>query len=211
MTVYNWPDDFEWPYAGQPRTVPPDFKQRMVRVQDQIYWLLNAIYKLNAGAISEGAAEGIADDASSQAEDRAKAYASALFDSVTAELEDLYERVGALNMQISTTRNPVTGMNDYTYVALTQLYDILRPHSMTWDELDGSGMTWSELDGRGLTWYQVDVNGRAALLGDDTERIIVTPAGHITTLTPGYVPALFVNGHSWDELDEHGFMYVRNA
>lgn len=211
MTVYNWPDDFEWPYAGQPRTVPPDFKQRMVRVQDQIYWLLNAIYKLNAGAISEGTAEDIAGKSSVEAEERAKAYAAGLFDSVTAELEDLYERVSALNMQISSTRNPVTGMNDYTYVALTQLYDVLRPHSMTWNELDESSVTWDELDGSGYTWYEVDVNGRAVLLDDGTERIIVTPAEHITTLTPGYVPALFENGHSWDELDEHGFMYIRNA
>ena len=81
-------------------------------------------------------------------------------------------------------RNPVSGLYSYTYVALKQMYDVLRVHSMTWRGLAATGKTWNELN-NGKTYIEIDMLANT-IFGDGAEIIKYTPTRGIDDDTPGF-------------------------
>ena len=218
MAVLNWPDDFNWPYAGMPTDVPPQFGRGMIKIEDQIYWLLNAVKLLNSAAVSMQTVKDYADKGDAKTLASAKLYADDAVSHFNDALSQLENMVNALNQNIAITRNPVTGMNDYIYVTLKQMYDFLRPYPMLYsqfDEPDLIGSIWDDVDAMGqgvepLTWFMFDKWSGVFFSGEDWY-VTVTPADHIYEMTPGYFPDLFVHGSTPDELDTYGFLYSKRS
>lgn len=209
MAVLKWPEDFSWPYAGQPTEVPPQFARNMVTIQDQVYWLLNAVHLLNEAYPTVDELLKAVDEEGAKVLSEATARINQLAQQVLDNLGSFEQKLDALNQNIAITRNPVTGMNDYVYTAIKQVYDACRPHSATYAELDeAEGLTWSTLDGLGTSWYELDVMGRYYIFGNEEERVNVTPASHIGQATPGYLPNVFAQGSTYGEFDQHGFVYL---
>jgi hypothetical protein len=211
MSILKWPNDFEWPYAGQPMNVPIQFSRGMVKVEDQIYWLLNGLQRLNAEGISLDTMKSYVDISGAKTLDAANEYTENMFDRFNRLLNELEEIVEGLNSQTAITRNPVTGMNDFIYVALKQMYDLLRPHTITWDELAESGMTWDELADTEWSYYLVEMFGNMVINASDEHRVFFTPASHISPFIPGYYSDVFVHGTTWNELTDNGFLYSRRG
>lgn len=215
MTVLKWPDAFEWPYAGQPTDIPPQFARSMVKIEDQIYWLLNAVKLLNANAISMAALVEYADEADTETLKKAKAYADDAVSNFNEQLNDLEEIVTALNSQIAITRNPITGMNTTIYVAIKQMYDMLRPHAVTWNELEEMFDSWADLNSWSIendySYYDFEMFANIIKNNSDKHRLFYTPEVNIDNYTPGYYPDIFVHGDTWEELKEHGFLYSRTG
>jgi hypothetical protein len=211
MSILKWPDDFEWPYAGQPMNVPVQFARGMVKVEDQIYWLLNGLQRLNAEGISLDTMKSYVDISGAKTLDAANEYTENMFDRFNRLLNELEEIVEGLNSQTAISRNPVTGMNDFIYVSLKQMYDLLRPHTITWDELAKSGMTWDELADTEWSYYLVEMFGNMVINASDEHRVFFTPASHISPFIPGYYSDVFVHGTTWNELTDKGFLYSRRG
>lgn len=160
---------FDFAYKGYQYPLPPSWKYT-IRQQDQINWLLQAILKLND--------DGISNDELNEAINMAIDYSAKNTAALQSELD-------ALKKGWFTARNPVTGMYDFGYVILKQMYDILRVYACTWDELAETGMTWDELKAEGHSWFEVDTFGNL-YWGDGSIRVKYTPRDHIDWLTPGY-------------------------
>lgn len=211
MSVLNWPDDFDWPYAGQPTDVPPQFARTMVKLEDQIFWLLDAVRKVNAAGTSFESTKQYTDEADKKAIAEANGYTDKTVARFNAALNKLSEAVEGLNNQIAVTRNPVTGNNDFIYVALKQMYDILRPHTITWNELAATGMTWDELQEELYTYYELEMFANVLINNDEEQRVFFTPSAHIDPYTPGYHADIFVTGTDWETLKTKGFLYSRKG
>lgn len=211
MAILKWPDDFEWPYAGQPMNVPIQFARGMVKVEDQIYWLLNGLQKLNDKGISLENMKNYVDISEAKTLNAANEYTENMFDRFNRLLNELEEIVEGLNSQTAISRNPVTGMNDFIYVALKQMYDLLRPHTITWNELEATGMTWAELAAENWTYYQLEMFGNILINDSEEHRVFFTPTSNISPFIPGYYSDVFVHGTTWDELTDNGFLYSRRG
>lgn len=192
------PDAFNWAYKGFQYPIPPTWR-RAVRLEDQLQWLLQALMCLNNHALSYGDISDAIDSAIADILDSVKKELEA----IKGELEDIQEGRGV-------TRNPVNGQRSYIYVALKQMYDILRVKAMTWDEADALGYTWDQMDALGHSWYEMDMMGNV-LFGDGANRVKYTPTSHIGANTPGYVDTAFSPGdyalaRTWGDLAEFGFV-----
>lgn len=191
--------------------VPIQFSRGMVKVEDQIYWLLNGLQKLNDKGISLENMKNYVDISEAKTLNAANEYTENMFDRFNRLLNELEEIVEGLNSQTAITRNPVTGMNDFIYVALKQMYDLLRPHTITWNELAETGMTWDELADNGWSYYLIEMFGNAVINGSDEPRVFFTPTDHISPFIPGYYSDVFVHGTTWNELTDNGFLYSRRG
>lgn len=215
MTVLKWPDAFDWPYAGQPHDVPPQFARSMVKIEDQIYWLLNALKLLNESAISFVGVKPYIDTQDAKTLEDAKEYADEAVSHFNAALNEVEELIKALNAQIAITRNPVTGHNVNLYVALKQMFDMLRPHTITWDELGDSFESWDAMaawsNENDKCYYDLEMYANILLNDSDEHRTFFTPESHIDRYTPGYYPDIFVNGYNWEDIKVHGFLYSRKG
>ena len=215
MAVLNWPDDFDWPYAGQPKDVPSQFARSMVKIEDQIYWLLNAIKRLNETAISFAGVKPYIDAQDAETLQDAKEYADEAVSHFNAALNEVEEMIKALNAQIAITRNPITGHNVNLYVALKQMYDMLRPHTVTWDELGSMFDSWDAMatwsNTQSKNYYDLEMYANILVNNSDEHRLFFTPENHIDRYTPGYYPDIFVTGTSWEDINVHGFLYSRKG
>lgn len=170
MAVVNDPASaFDFAYKGFQYPLPPSWKYA-VRQQDQIYWLLQALLKLNCQGVSQ---------------EELDALSEAIQDWVRAVLNQQQKQIDALKKHFNTSRNPVTGMFDYQYVVNKQMYDMLRVYACTWDELADTGMTWDEMKDTGHSWFEVDLFGNL-YWGNGDIRAKYTPRCHIDDCTPGY-------------------------
>lgn len=211
MTVLKWPDDFNWPYAGIQPDVPVNFGRGMIKVEDQIYWLLNAVKLLNDAAVSMKSVIEYADSMDAKTLKAANVYTDSAVSHFDAALARLEEMVDSLNQNIAVTRNPVTGMNDYTYVALKQVFDACRPYTAVYNDIDTSEMTYNDLNDLSVSWFVFDQYSNVIINDDDTKQTHITPANRLTDATPGYYPDLFVHGSTYDEFDTYGFLYSRKG
>lgn len=194
MAVVQDPtNDFDFAYKGYQYPIPPSWKYA-VRLQDQIQWLLQAILKVNAGALSadllnEAVAE--LEAAIAETDAAAQAYAKAAQDnahiytnSVAADLEKEIQAAGGSGY----VRDPVTGEPAPLYTALKHVFDFAALYGLTWGELTESGKTWAQVAEFG-TWQDLAQMGGAWLnirTYDNPEPLPVTPTADIPTDTPGY-------------------------
>lgn len=170
MAVITDPESaFDFAYKGFQYPLPPSWKYA-VRQQDQIYWLLQALLKLNCAAVSQ------------EDLDELERLLVDYISRVDAQIE---ERIDALQKGWYAGRNPVTGMYDFGYVIYKQMYDMLRVYACTWDELSDTGMTWNDLNATGYSWFEVDLFGNL-YWGDGDIRAKYTPREHIDWMTPGF-------------------------
>lgn len=170
MAVITDPESaFDFAYKGFQYPLPPSWKYA-VRQQDQIYWLLQALLKLNCAAVSQ------------EDLDELERLLVDYISRVDAQIE---ERIDALQKGWYAGRNPVTGMYDFGYVIYKQMYDMLRVYACTWDELAETGMTWNDLNATGFSWFEVDLFGNL-YWGDGDIRAKYTPREHIDWMTPGF-------------------------
>ena len=91
-------------------------------------------------------------------------------------------------------RNPMSGMFDFLYIILKQMYDTLRTHAMTWRQLAATGRTWAELAGDSKTYIEVDMLSND-IWGDGTELIKYTSPNRIDVNTPGFYEEVHINGN----------------
>lgn len=170
MAVITDPNSsFDFAYKGFQYPLPPSWKYA-VRQQDQIYWLLQALLKLNSEAVSQ------------EDLDELERLLADYISRVDAQIE---ERIDALQKGWYAGRNPVTGMYDFGYVIYKQMYDMLRVYACTWDELAETGMTWNDLNATGCSWFEADLFGNL-YWGDGDIRAKYTPREHIDWMTPGF-------------------------
>lgn len=170
MAVITDPESaFDFAYKGFQYPLPPSWKYA-VRQQDQIYWLLQALLKLNCAAVSQEDLDDLE---------------RLLVDYISRVDAQIEERIDALQKGWYAGRNPVTGMYDFGYVIYKQMYDMLRVYACTWDELAETGMTWDELNATGYSWFEVDLFGNL-YWGDGDIRAKYTPREHIDWMTPGF-------------------------
>lgn len=170
MAVITDPESaFDFAYKGFQYPLPPSWKYA-VRQQDQIYWLLQALLKLNCAAVSQEDLDDLE---------------RLLVDYISRVDAQIEERIDALQKGWYAGRNPVTGMHDFGYVIYKQMYDMLRVYACTWDELADTGMTWDELNATGYSWFEVDLFGNL-YWGDGDIRAKYTPREHIDWMTPGF-------------------------
>lgn len=197
----------DFAYKGYQYPVPPSWKYA-VRIQDQINWLLQAVLLLDgAGVSTDELSAAIAEAVArvTQAYEGADASLDQKFDALIAAIEGELRQVEDRN---AVFRNPVTGFRDYGYVVAKQMYDMLRVHASTWDELKGTGKTWDQLKADGHTWFEIDMFSDT-YYGTGEARAKFTPTDHIDVTTPGYVD---VGGEdatiarSWGELAQYGFL-----
>ncbi len=130
--------------------------------------------------------------------DKLAAYANELADAINSiDTSILNRRLAFIERRLSKlekafesiklggrVRNPVSGLYNYTYVALKQMYDVLRVHSMTWRQLAATGKTWEELN-NGKTYIEIDMLANT-IFGDGTETVKYTPERGIDVNTPGF-------------------------
>lgn len=211
MAVLDNVSDFDIAYKGYQYPLPPSWKYA-IRQQDQINWLLQALLKVNADGVSaDYLAEQIATAVQGvtngyvNADERVKHYLEQLIAALEAEVDQL--QIGH-----TATRNPVTGMRNFTYVALKQMYDMLRAYACTWDELKNTGMTWDELKATAHSWFEVDMFGNT-YWGDGEQRAKFTPTDHIDVNSPGYseyypgsLAGDAVLARSWGDMAAFGFL-----
>lgn len=170
MAVITDPESaFDFAYKGFQYPLPPSWKYA-VRQQDQIYWLLQALLKLNCAAVSKEDLDDLE---------------RLLVDYITRVDAQIEERIDALQKGWYAGRNPVTGMYDFGYVIYKQMYDMLRVYACTWDELKNTGMTWDELKATAHSWFEVDLFGNL-YWGDGDIRAKYTPREHVDWMTPGF-------------------------
>ena len=214
--IENAQSGFDFAYSGYQYPLPPSWKYA-IRQQDQIQWLLQAILKVNGEGVSaeylaEQIAEAVAEvtNGYNNADDRVLHYLNGL-------ISALQEEVDQLQIGHTATRNPVTGMRNFTYVALKQMYDMLRTYACTWDELRNQGMTWDELKASGHTWFEVDMFGNV-YWGDGEQRAKFTPTDHIDVNSPGYseyypgsLAGDAVIARSWGDMAAFGFLTDKGA
>lgn len=170
MAVITDPESaFDFAYKGFQYPLPPSWKYA-VRQQDQIYWLLQALLKLNCAAVSQEDLDDLE---------------RLLVDYISRVDAQIGERIDALQKGWYAGRNPVTGMYDFGYVIYKQMYDMLRVYACTWEELAETGMTWDELNATGYSWFEVDLFGNL-YWGDGDIRAKYTPREHVDWMTPGF-------------------------
>lgn len=211
MAVLDNVSDFDIAYKGYQYPLPPSWKYA-IRQQDQINWLLQALLKVNADGVSAdylaeqiaAAVQGVT-NGYVNADERVKHYLEQLISALEAEVYQL--QIGH-----TATRNPVTGMRNFTYVALKQMYDMLRTYACTWDELKNTGMTWDELKATAHTWFEVDMFGNV-YWGEGEQRAKFTPTDHIDVNSPGYseyypgsLAGDAVLARSWGDMAAFGFL-----
>lgn len=211
MAVLDNVSDFDIAYKGYQYPLPPSWKYA-IRQQDQINWLLQALLKVNADGVSAdylaeqiaAAVQGVT-NGYVNADERVKHYLEQLISALEAEVDQL--QIGH-----TATRNPVTGMRNFTYVALKQMYDMLRTYACTWDELKNTGMTWDELKATAHTWFEVDMFGNV-YWGEGEQRAKFTPTDHIDVNSPGYseyypgsLAGDAVLARSWGDMATFGFL-----
>lgn len=211
MAVLDNVSDFDIAYKGYQYPLPPSWKYA-IRQQDQINWLLQALLKVNADGVSAdylaeqiaAAVQGVT-NGYVNADERVKHYLEQLIAALEAEVDQL-------QIEHTATRNPVTGMRNFTYVALKQMYDMLRTYACTWDELKNTGMTWDELKATAHTWFEVDMFGNV-YWGEGEQRAKFTPTDHIDVNSPGYseyypgsLAGDAVLARSWGDMAAFGFL-----
>lgn len=211
MAVLDNVSDFDIAYKGYQYPLPPSWKYA-IRQQDQINWLLQALLKVNADGVSAdylakqiaAAVQGVT-NGYVNADERVKHYLEQLISALEAEVDQL--QIGH-----TATRNPVTGMRNFTYVALKQMYDMLRTYACTWDELKNTGMTWDELKATAHTWFEVDMFGNV-YWGEGEQRAKFTPTDHIDVNSPGYseyypgsLAGDAILARSWGDMATFGFL-----
>lgn len=201
----------DFAYKGYQYPLPPSWKYA-VRIQDQINWLLQAVLALDAAGVSvDEMAEAIADAVTTVTQGYRTADAS-LKTELDQLIDELSQRVEQFEDRNAIFRNPVTGFRDYGYVVAKQMYDMLRTHAMTWDELAATGMTWDQLRDTTRSWFEVDMFSND-YWGNKTTRAKFTPADHIDVNSPGYVDGEGTDdasiAHSWGEMAQFGFLTKR--
>lgn len=211
MAVLDNVSDFDIAYKGYQYPLPPSWKYA-IRQQDQINWLLQALLKVNADGVSADylakqiatAVQGVT-NGYVNADERVKHYLEQLISALEAEVDQL--QIGH-----TATRNPVTGMRNFTYVALKQMYDMLRTYACTWDELKNTGMTWDELKATAHSWFEVDMFGNV-YWGEGEQRAKFTPTDHIDVNSPGYseyypgsLAGDAILARSWGDMATFGFL-----
>lgn len=167
------------PYGAFTRYTPsiPEFYRNIYSSEEGLKKILLELSKLAAYANELADAINRLDGSDSQLELKIKRLQERI-DALYSMLEDI-----ALG---GKTRNPMTGAYSFVYVALKQLYDTLRVHSMTWRQLANTGHTWAELASNGKTYIEVDMLAND-IWGDGTEQIKYTEPSRIDVKTPGYM------------------------
>lgn len=197
----------DFAYKGYQYPIPPSWKYA-VRIQDQINWLLQAVLALDSAGVSvDELAEAIA-DAIAQVTQGYRGEDAELARYVDRLIGAIEERVEQFEDRNAVFRNPVTGMRDYGYVVAKQMYDMLRVHAMTWDELKNTGKTWDEVKGEGHSWFEVDMFSDT-YWGTGDPRAKFTPVENIDVGTPGYIDMGDEDAslaRSWGEMAQFGFL-----
>ena len=205
MSITNDPqNDFGWAYKGFQYPIPPSWK-RAVRLEDQIQWLLQCCLWLNANGVSVAMLQEELNALKQQLTEYTDSEIEALRDELTAKINDLQNQIKSLYAGISKVRNPVTGNFDYTYVALKQMWDMLRVKSMTYDEIKALDKTYDELKADGHTYYALEMFANV-YYGDGTERAKFTPTDVIPVDTPALSDPI-KKGTTYNELNAYGFLY----
>lgn len=197
----------DFAYKGYQYPIPPSWKYA-VRIQDQINWLLQAVLALDESGVSvDELSEAIAD----AIEQVTRGYRGEDADIrlyINALVSAIEERIAQFEDRNAVFRNPVTGMREYGYVVAKQMYDMLRVHAMTWDELKNTGKTWDEVKGEGHSWFEVDMFSDT-YWGTGDPRAKFTPTENIDVATPGYIDMGDEDAslaRSWGEMAQFGFL-----
>lgn len=205
MSITNDPqNDFDWAYKGFQYPIPPSWK-RAVRLEDQIQWLLQCCLWLNANGVSVTMLQEELNALKQQLTEYTDSEIDNLRDELTAKINDLQNQIKSLYAGISKVRNPVTGNFDYTYVALKQMWDMLRVKSMSYDEIKALGKTYDELKADGHTYYEIEMFANV-YYGNGEERAKFTPTEAIPVDTPALSDPL-KKGTTYNELHYYGFLY----
>lgn len=197
----------DFAYKGYQYPIPPSWKYA-VRIQDQINWLLQAVLALDGQGVSvDELAEAIA-DAIEQVTQGYRGEDAEIERYINALVSAIEERISQFEDRNAVFRNPVTGMRDYGYVVAKQMYDMLRVHAMTWDELKNTGKTWDEVKGDGHSWFEIDMFSDT-YYGTGDPRAKFTPTEDIDVGTPGYIDMGDEDAslaRSWGEMAQFGFL-----
>lgn len=145
MPIIKSISDFDFAYQGYQYPVPPSWKY-LIRQQDQINWLYNAIAYLNdfgintdelttqlndlraelLGAIGEG-------DANQQ--NYTDAQIAALGQQLTAKIADLQDQINNIVAGKALWVNPITGLIAMGERIDRALYDVARPYGATYEQV----------------------------------------------------------------------------
>lgn len=145
MPIIKSISDFDFAYQGYQYPVPPSWKY-LIRQQDQINWLYNAIAYLNdfgintdelttqlndlraelLGAIGEG-------DANQQ--NYTDAQIAALEQQLTAKIADLQDQINNIVAGKALWVNPITGLIATGERIDRALYDVARPYGATYEQV----------------------------------------------------------------------------
>ena len=145
MPIIKSISDFDFAYQGYQYPVPPSWKY-LIRQQDQINWLYNAIAYLNdfgintdelttqlndlraelLGAIGEG-------DANQQ--NYTDAQIAALAQQLSAKIADLQEQINNIVAGKALWINPITGVIATGERIDRALYDVARPYGATYEQV----------------------------------------------------------------------------
>lgn len=203
-------NDFNWAYKGFQYPLPKSWKY-VVRVEDQLQWLLQGLMRLNDSGVSVD----YLDEELGRAIDALTSQLADELERIERELgeatSDLEQKIAEAEYGYLVSRNPVTGSLDRGYVVFKQMYDMLRVDALTWDELDATGMTWDALHDSGYSWFEVDMFSNV-YWGDGKPRAKYTPVSHIDANTPGYFPGSGepagegVIARTWGDLLQYGFL-----
>lgn len=205
MSITNDPqNDFDWAYKGFQYPIPPSWK-RAVRLEDQIQWLLQCCLWLNANGISTEYLEGQLNELREQLISYTDSQIINLREEFITRIMDLQNQINSLAAGISKVRNPVTGNFDYTYIALKQMWDMLRVKSMSYDEIKALDKTYDEIKTDGHTYYALEMFANV-YYGDGTERAKFTPTDVIPVDTPALSDPI-KKGTTYNELNAYGFLY----
>lgn len=197
----------DFAYKGYQYPIPPSWKYA-VRIQDQINWLLQAVLALDENGVSVDELTEAITDAIEQVTQGYRGEDAELARYIDRLIGAIEERVAQFEDRNAVFRNPVTGMRDYGYVVAKQMYDMLRVHAMTWDELKNTGKTWDALKADGHSWFEIDLFSDT-YYGTGDPRAKFTPTENIDVATPGYIDMGEEDAslaRSWGEMAQFGFL-----
>lgn len=195
---------FNWAYKGFQYPLPPSWK-RAIRLEDQIQWLLQAIFLLNESGLSSESLDETLAELEKTLRDYSDAGDELVKNQLLLEIGELASRIDGLAAGSFYQRSCVDGQYHNAYVSAKQAWDMLRTYSLTYDQVKATGKTYDEIHADGYSYYDVELFA-GTYYGDGQQHAKFTDPDTVAYNNPGL--GINVGLHkmtTYNQLNLYGF------